>query len=736
MVRGAKTTFAATSVVVALYSIMGIGTSYAADLVWEVENPFRFFKRTSTYEMFEKAFAQVRGTSDTLPPNIIWRVERKLNDPDCKDSSSPMACAATARANYETSRMGWAAQTVGVNCYDRNARPRHYMAVCERQYSWGVAKEDYVLPEAHTVVMRLSPERLTEAGAGECTWTWQPRRPGSPAESHKQLCKDKLVIKRVPFALDRALSGVSVKVRLPNGNELVEPNVVVDDVFLVALGDSFASGESNPDRPVVFSAAREMVYDPVNVEARDHFASRGLSVKPAPNYGLASSGDNFDPKSLPKRIIDDEEHQLVYAPTSREFLHAFEDRSAQWLSADCHRSQYGYPFRVGIELTLENRHRAVSFVSLACSGSDIVEGLFQERDARERFSEPNGKKVLGQFDALSDLICRGGSAARTRTESYTLPVYSWGSTQVSSQTMTERWCPPESRKRPIDLVLMSIGGNDVGFSSLVLYTMTNSADDLAPIAGWIGQQIRFGPDVSRSYLNVLDKRFKAIKAALQDGFGVEPSRVLQNAYEPIQFDETGAVCGAQPTLGMDVHPKFAVSRERVTEVANFARELQTRLECITDTRRHPDCPAGLATGTGTGFGFVTDHLSEFGKRGICARDPARALVDQVAMGMPRKSRVSDTFEPYSPANTLPYAHHWRLIRNPNDAFLAANLHREGISPFDLLQPAYAALYSGAFHPSAEGHSIVADHVIKHAREILERRNVGEKFGALTGAAGR
>jgi hypothetical protein len=106
------------------------------------------------------------------------------------------------------------------------------------------------------------------------------------------------------------------------------------------------------------------------------------------------------------------------------------------------------------------------------------------------------------------------------------------------------------------------------------------------------------------------------------------------------------------------------------------------------------------------------------------------------MGMPRKSRVSDTFEPYSPANTLPYAHHWRLIRNPNDAFLAANLHREGISPFDLLQPAYAALCSGAFHPSAEGHSVVADHVIKHAREILDRHNVGEKFGALTGATGR
>jgi nicotinic acid mononucleotide adenylyltransferase len=61
------------------------------------------------------------------------------------------------------------------------------------------------------------------------------------------------------------------------------------------------------------------------------------------------------------------------------------------------------------------------------------------------------------------------------------------------------------------------------------------------------------------------------------------------------------------------------------------------------------------------------------------------------------------------------------VRNPNDAFLIANTHREGISLFDLLQPAYAALYSGAFHPTAEGHAIVADHVIKHARDIIESK---------------
>jgi len=58
------------------------------------------------------------------------------------------------------------------------------------------------------------------------------------------------------------------------------------------------------------------------------------------------------------------------------------------------------------------------------------------------------------------------------------------------------------------------------------------------------------------------------------------------------------------------------------------------------------------------------------------------------------------------------------VRTPNDAFLTANTHREGISQFDILQPAYAALYSGAMHPTAEGHSIVADTMVKYAREVL------------------
>jgi hypothetical protein len=374
----------------------------------------------------------------------------------------------------------------------------------------------------------------------------------------------------------------------------------------------------------------------------------------------------------------------------------------------------------------------VTLASFSCSGAEVTQGLFLDMDPREGASEVPGGKVRAQLDQLSDLLCRG---ARSQSATYTLPAYAHGSTQVSLQNITKAWCPPQSRKRSIDVVLMSIGGNDVGFSALAAYSLTENMADLAPVAGLTGYSSRFGPHVSRVYLDVLDERMKAVKEALRDGFGVAPVRVVQSSYEPIHFDETGALCGGQPTLGMDVHPGLKVSRQRLQETADFLRDLLRRLECIAGKNR-AGCPADLATGAGTGFTLVTDHIPEFAKRGLCARDPQRALVDSIAMRMPRKPANGDAFEPYSPAATLPYAHRWRLFRTPNDAFLAANTHREGTPLLDILQPAYAGLYSGAIHPTAEAHAIVADHVVRHVRTILDRQDASRAGRSSQGAVAR
>jgi hypothetical protein len=713
MRRDARATVWALS----LFASLAASPSHAAGMIWEVESPFRFFKPSRSFALHEAAFNAARGDpSAPLPPDIIWRTERALNDPDCKDASTADRCAATAGKRYQQSRLGWAAQTLGETCYERNGRPRRYSAFCERRYSWGTATEDYVLPQAHTVTIRIAPEQLADA-SGDCTWSWQARKAGGKIESKRTACSDKLTIARVPYALDRANSGVSVTVTLPDGRELAEPEVVVEDLFIVALGDSFASGESNPDQPVQFSAAREMVYEPALLRAG--LASRTPAKGAVPSYGLASGDEHYNPKVLPRRFLDDEVAERFYGLGSPEFVAAFEKASARWLSRDCHRSQYGYPFRVALELALENRHRAVTLASFTCSGAEVTEGLFLDMEPREDARDIPGGKVRAQLDQLSELICRG---ARSQPARYTLPTYAHGSTRISAQRITKTWCPPQLRKRAIDVVLMSIGGNDVGFGALAVYSLTENMADLAPIAGLAGRSSRFAPQVSRAYLEVLDERMKALKEALRDGFGVTPSRVVQSSYEPIQYDETGALCGTQPTLGMDVHPGLKIGRQRLQETADFLRDFLRRLECLSGKNR-AGCPADLATGAGTGFALVTEHIPEFSKRGLCARDPKHALADSIAMRMPRKSINGDAFKPYSPAATLPYAHQWRLFRTPNDAFLAANTHREGTPLFDILQPAYAALYSGAIHPTAEAHAIVADHVVRHVRAIVDKRDV-------------
>src|SRR5215831_13163692 len=104
------------AIIISTQTLCGIAVSRAADILWEVENPYRFFKRTSSFEMQERAFNAVRGApAQPLPTNILWKVERRLNDPDCKDSSTPDNCLATARPGFEKSRLGWAAQTVDLN---------------------------------------------------------------------------------------------------------------------------------------------------------------------------------------------------------------------------------------------------------------------------------------------------------------------------------------------------------------------------------------------------------------------------------------------------------------------------------------------------------------------------------------------------------------------------------------------------------------------------------------------
>src|SRR5262249_32546507 len=445
----------------------------------------------------------------------------------------------------------------------------------------------------------------------------------------------------------------------------------------------------------------------------------------APGFGLASSDDQYNPKVLPRRLMGDEPAGRFYKLASPEFAAAFEKAAAHWLSCDCHRSQYGYPFRVAIELALENRHRSVTLASFTCSGSAVTEGLVLDMDPRAGASAIPAGKVRAHPAPLSELICRGARAAcdlhaaRLPARQHAGLDAERGQGLVPAAVAQardrpraavdrrqrrrlrrarrlfldrehHRPCPdrrPRGLGRPFEPVLAA------GLTHLSRCPGRAHAGAQAGVAGWF----RCFSRARRAVVLRADPP-RRDRRAVRDAAGPGHGRASRPQAQPAApAGDRGFPAGAARPAGM-----------------------HRRQESRAGRRGGAAAPAGLATGAGTGFRLVTEHIREFARRGLCARDPKRALADGIAMRMPRKPGNGSAFKPYSPAATLPYAHHWRLFRTPNDAFLAANTHREGSPLFDILQPAYAGLYSGAIHPTAEAHAIVADHVVRHVRKIVDK----------------
>jgi len=274
-------------------------------------------------------------------------------------------------------------------------------------------------------------------------------------------------------------------------------------------------------------------------------------------------------------------------------------------------------------------------------------------------------------------------------------------------------------KRRVDLALLSLGGNDVGFSGLVAYGISQSDADFAPIADLsrlIGKSaLRFPPQYG--YLPMLRGRLRATASALGALLQLPAKSVVQTDYEDLVVDENGATC--RDATGLDALPKLRFDLGRTQEVETYAIGDRKRgLPGLFDTLR---CSANAARcGPGwdhpTGFRFVSTQ-DAFKNRGICAvKDQAESR----AARLTRLDQDGSAFTPYLPREILPYASRQRLFVTINDAYLRSNTQVDwpGCLPpsfcppiQDSVQIAYSGLYGGAFHRNAEGHAVVADQVM-------------------------
>ncbi len=96
-----------------------------------------------------------------------------------------------------------------------------------------------------------------------------------------------------------------------------------------------------------------------------------------------------------------------------------------WGDSVCHRSGYSGPAQAALRLERMDPHSSVTFVSLACSGASVPEGLIGGYKGRD-----------GQVLAMSKLLCPGG-------------------------------CGSKYDLRNIDALILNVGGNDLHFAEIV-----------------------------------------------------------------------------------------------------------------------------------------------------------------------------------------------------------------------------------------------------------------------------
>jgi hypothetical protein len=604
------------------------------------------------------------GAPANAEPRIVWRVENPFRffvDPadtevhratylslSEEERRSPVLSAERALAGRHPD--GWAATMLGKTCWD-SQRNRYRCP----------AGTNYINPSRHTVLTRL--EGVDEAADINCMWLTAPSGPRPiRGQAIARPCSEPVRLE-IPYP-----GGARVTVEI-GGQEVAATSASVTDLFIVGMGDSIGSGEGNPDIPVRFSRERAAYYGATSKDLQ-------LGGFPARVGRWKQIGD--------KRFIEE---------------------NARWLDQACRRSFYSHQLRAALQLAIEDPHRAVTFVGVACSGAEVTAGLFLRYKGHEWVPNP---PELAQISAVAEAQCGKREAPfHDLPEAYHMR----GRIPELKDGLVLRKCD-EELARKIDLVFLSIGGNDVGFSRLVANAVLGDESLLRRLGGWFGHV--HGPEAAGAQLSALSTRYKSLNGALRNILHVpweQGDRILLSAYPGLALLDDGMSVCPGGRAGMDVLSDFQLSEKK-------AREGSALAERLNDIMR--------ASSAEHGWTFIEAHRKSYLGRGICAGWSDLALSTADDLRLPRKLR--GTWEPYNPADYRPYAPRQRWFRTPNDAFMTGNFHAssslmqsvlqmQGLSWFQIL---LASLYSGAFHPTAEGHAAIADAVVEKARAVLAR----------------
>jgi lysophospholipase L1-like esterase len=494
-----------------------------------------------------------------------------------------------------------------------------------------------------------------------CVWSFEDGA-GEP-RTVEASCDDEVKI-RVAYGKTTA---ATLDIALPDGTaQRVVTEIAVRDFLIAGMGDSVAAGEGNPDRAIRLSD--------------EGFCFRRFLAGNAEYYrpGRAGYGGN---RSCEAGNDSDA------ASWARQ--------SARWESGPCHRSLYSYQLRTALALAIENPHIAVTYLPLACSGATISAGFL------------GSQRIVECASPGTNVTCPDTTRAQM--------------SELSSALARARAANAE---RKLDLVLLTIGANDIRFSGLVANVIIEARTERALFGRG---HVATVPEAQKILDGALPSDFAKLRTALKPLVGGDLSRVVFVSYGHPALAAPDTPCPGGRD-GFDVHPAFGADGERLREVADFVSE-----QFLPKIKALALCEGRACRDASDRMTFVDAHQGAFAEHGVCARsnddppfdrecflqngdsfdrNPATAATDPMACG-----RGASEFRPYAPRQ--------RWVRTANDSYFVAMTYPQGLG--STLQPAnihdatwgvLAAVYGGAIHPTAEGHAAMADAALPAVREVL------------------
>lgn len=244
-------------------------------------------------------------------------------------------------------------------------------------------------------------------------------------------------------------SGLPVSLRLGASAASVTTLVRPAHEVILGLGDSYGSGEGNPDQPTVW----EPWFTPDQGDTRWLVQEVGVAEDPV------------------------------------------------WLDNRCNRSFFSYQSLAALQRASADPHKLVTFVHLACTGAQIFDGILVPQNSPgstedlNRFSQLNAaqhalcRTPLGlDYGPLSQSVASEADLARfARRNGGLLRLLDPFDVSTRAQRDATRSpeprsgmldCPPGQLRAP-DHVFLSIGGNDIGFGDLAQYFLVPVTPNLA-----------------------------------------------------------------------------------------------------------------------------------------------------------------------------------------------------------------------------------------------------------------